>query len=102
MLALELEYFPTSIPDDFDQLFADNFPTYNGYSLLFHTRERNRQDDWKWSVYASKKLLTGLSFRVQVANDHFRTINQQNLFTGQSIMRGPSNWYFITSLNFGI
>lgn len=101
-LNLELEWFPSSLPDNFDQLFDNNYPTYNNYSLLFHSSRRNRQDDWKWSVYASKSVATGFSVRAQAANDHFRTINQFNLFTGQSIMREPSNWYYLVTLNFGI
>jgi hypothetical protein len=38
----------------------------------------------------------------QVANDHFRTVNRQILFTGQSLMRRPADWYYVVTLNFGI
>lgn len=100
--SVEAEYFPSSLPDNFDQLFDNNYPTYASYSLLFHDSRKNRTDDWKWSLYANKKIATGLSLVGQVANDHFRTINQMNLFTGQSIMRKPSNWYYVVTLNFGI
>jgi hypothetical protein len=101
-LNLEVEYFPSSLPDNFDQLFDNNYPTYNDYSLLFHNTRRNRQDDWKWSLYAAKSIATGFSVRAQVANDHFRTITILNNFTGQSIMREPKNWYYVVTLNFGI
>jgi hypothetical protein len=78
LLVMEMEYFPTPLPDNYDIVLDWNYPTYNDYSLLFHTSERNREDDWKWSAYASKTVLTGLSLRLQVANDHFRTIRQES------------------------
>jgi hypothetical protein len=102
MLAAELEYFPTPLPDNYKVVLDWNYPTYEDYSLLFHNSRQNRKDDWKWSVYAAKTVFTGFSLRAQVANDHFRTIDRSNYFTGKSIMRDPSNWYYIVSVNFGI
>ena len=102
VLAWEMEYFPSSLPDNFDRMFDLNYVAYPDYSLLFHSSRNNRQDDWKWSLYAKKQIVTGLSLLGQVANDHFRTVNRQNLFTGQSLMRRPANWYYVVTLNFGI
>jgi hypothetical protein len=102
VLAWEMEYFPTPLPDNFDRMFDYNYVAYPDYSLLFHNSRKNRQDDWKWTLYANKKIATGLSLVGQVANDHFRTVNRQILFTGQSLMRKPSDWYYIVTLNFGI
>lgn len=102
VLSWEMEYFPSPLPDNFDKLFDYNYIEYPGYSLLFHSSGKNRKDDWKWTLYAKKNLTTGLSLLGQVANDHFRTVNYQNLFTGQSLMRKPSDWYYVVTLNFGI
>ncbi len=102
VLSIEAEYFSSTLPDNFDQVLIYNFPSYNSYSLLFNNSRKNRRDDWKWSLYASKKVATGLSLRAQVANDHYRTVEQNNLFTGESLMRTPSNWYYVVSINFGI
>lgn len=102
VLAWEMEYFPSSLPDNFDRMFDYNYVAYPDYSLLFHSSRKNRQDDWKWCLYANKKIATGMSLVGQVSNDHFRTINRQNLFTGQSIMRKPADWYYVVTLNFGI
>lgn len=102
VLSWEMEYFPSSLPDNFDRMFDYNYIAYPDYSLLFHSSDQNRQDDWKWTLYANKKIATGLSLVGQVANDHFRTINRQILFTGQSLMRKPSDWYYVVTVNFGI
>lgn len=101
-LNLEAEYFPSSLPDNFDQLFDNNYPAYNDYSLLFHHAGRNRRDDWTWSLYAAKRIATGFPVRAQAANDHFRTITILNNFTGQSILREPKNRYYVVTLDFGI
>ncbi|MBW8890170.1 MAG: hypothetical protein JF616_20645 [Fibrobacteres bacterium] len=102
VLSWEMEYFPSSLPDNFDRMFDYNYVAYPDYSLLFHSSSKNRRDDWKWTLYADKRIATGLSLVGQVANDHFRTVNRQILFTGQSLMRTPSDWYYVVTLNFGI
>lgn len=103
MLALEVEYFGSPLPDDYEQVLTFNYPVYEEYSLLLHNSKNNRKDDWKWSVYGSRTLATGLSVRFQVANDHLRSIDQATTnFSGKSLMRDPSNWYYVVSLNFGI
>ncbi len=102
MLVLETEYFPSSLPDNYKVVLDWNYPAYEDYSLLFHNSDRNRRDDWKWSLYAAKTLVTGLSLRLQIANDHFRTIDRGTYFSGETILREPTNWYYVFSVNFGI
>ena len=105
LLSLEVEYFPNPMEDDMEQMISKG--NYNplpfGSGLLFPSK--NHRDDWKWSVYASKQVLTGFSLRAQVANDHFRAPQitpAQHLFASFPATRAPSNWYYIVTLNFGI
>lgn len=105
VLSLEFEYFPNPMADDLEQMI--NRGNYNplpyGSGLLFP--EADHADDWKWTVYASKKILDGFSLRAQIANDHFRAPQippNQHLFASVPATRKPSNWYYVFTLNFGI
>jgi hypothetical protein len=75
-LSLEVEYFGSPLPDDYEQVLINNYPIYEGYGTMLHSSDNNRDDDVKWSLYASKTLATGLSIRAQVANDHLRSIDR--------------------------
>jgi hypothetical protein len=105
VLSLEIEYFPNPMADDLEQMISKG--NYNpmpfGSGLLFP--DVDHKDDWKWTVYASKKVLDGFSIRAQIANDHFRAPQippNQHLFSSIPATRTMSNWYYVVTLNFGI
>jgi hypothetical protein len=105
LLSLEFEYFPNPMDDDMEQMVSKgNYnPIPYGSGLLFP--HADHRDDWKWSVYASKQVLSGFSLRGQIANDHFRAPQitpNQHLFASVPATREPSNWYYVVTLNFGI
>jgi hypothetical protein len=105
LLSLEVEYYPNPMDDDLEQMISKgNYnPIPYGSGLLFPSSDH--RDDWKWSVYASKQVLTGFSLRGQIANDHFRAPQitpNQHLFASVPATRKPSNWYYVVTLNFGI
>lgn len=105
VFSAEVEYFASRLPDDWEKVQYDNNPVFESYSILLRDTPRYsyRSDDWKWSLYASKTVATGLSIRAQVANDHFRSIDQATLnFSGLPSLRNKSDWYYIITLNFGI
>jgi hypothetical protein len=104
VLSLEVEYFASSLPDEYFDVLDKTRISYLDYGLLARDPKRdNHKDDWKWSVYAKREIVTGLSIRAQVANDHFRTIDQvSSTANGVSSLQKPENWYYIISLNFGI
>jgi hypothetical protein len=130
MLSFEVEYFKNRNPDDFGLQQLWQLPTYysntpntenqtggtgglaqpvefgvpGGYSILFRDPNANSRDDWKWSLYAVKQVITGVSIRGQVANDHFRAQdgNVGGYWNAPSLMRTPKDWYYVVSINFGI
>jgi hypothetical protein len=103
VLSFEMEYYGSPLPDDQEQVLINNRPIYENYSMLTHSSDNNRRDDWKWSLYASKTVLTGVSLRAQVANDHLRPIDQATTnFSGMTVMRNPRDWYYVVTVNFGI
>ena len=129
-LSFEVEYFRNGNPDDMGSQQAKLNPAYaynavpdnnsqdNGgglgnkpnaaqqdyYSVLLKDDFDNHRDDWKWTLYAVKQVITGISVRAQVANDHFRAQDTYfpGYWTGPSMLRTPKDWYYVVSVNFGI
>jgi len=104
-LSFEMEYFASRLPDDWERVQYENIPSFESYSVVLADtkRYRNTSDNWKWSLYASKSLTTGVSIRGQIANDHFRSIDQATLnFSGRPALYNPSDWYYIIALNLAI
>ena len=57
----------------------------------------------KWSFYAKKQLLKGISIYAQVASDYLRGIDPQlYFFSNETITSRPSQWYYLFRLEFGI
>lgn len=105
LLSVEFEYFPNPMDDDMEQMISKgNYnPIPYGSGLLFP--KSDHRDDWKWTVYASRQILSGFSLRGQIANDHFRAPQitpNQHLFASVPATRVPSDWYYVVTLNFGI
>lgn len=63
------------------------------------------RDNWKWSVYAQKRVARHIQFTAQVANDHYRPAP---VGTGAITMEGgtatattaPRDWYFMGRIGF--
>lgn len=49
------------------------------------------KDNWKWSIFASKKLHQRITFKAQVASDHWRIPN--NNFVQYEAMANPGQFY---------
>ena len=74
VLAAELEYFPSVIPNDYttvDKLLSPMPYLPGGYNS--YNVENYNRGFWRWSVYAKKMLVKGFSVTAQAAFDHLRT-----------------------------
>lgn len=61
------------------------------------------EDDWNWSVQATRSLMPGLLVRMQVANDHMRMLNWQGEYKNyDALLNRPSHWYYVVHLQWGI
>ncbi len=74
--------------------------------LRAQLNEKFEEDDWKWSLYARRQIMEGLTLSGQVASDHQRhfTITAKdgprpNDFPTTLL---PKEWYFILRLEMGI
>jgi hypothetical protein len=70
---------------------------------LFDLNHKNlTDDDLKWSVYAQKEIVKGLSILTQVANDHIRLPNEWGANPSIPITNSPKDWYYLLRFQLGI
>jgi len=60
------------------------------------------KDDWKWSVYARKQIIEGLTLYGQVASDHLRHIIYKVRPMYEPSTLKSSDWYYVLRLEMGI
>lgn len=114
-LAVEAEYrksrFPNSFAYPFDNLGALPLPLggngdtpydYTDDRVEANAGDRYTKDDWKWSVYASRQITSGVTLTAQVASDHLRP--PSNVANPPSIpyTQTAADWYYVMRVAFGI
>lgn len=110
VLSFELEYYNSKFPNNMRNLIYELTPTW--YTLESATQEEVdgyaadvRQDNFKWSVYASKEVTKGIQIYAQVASDHIRTF-MINGGPAPALVpitnRSGKEWYYLVRLQFGI
>ncbi len=80
----------------------------NGFETAYNThslelQKEAKKNDWKWSVYASRKIMEGISLTAQIASDHLRHLDIVYAKpSGEPATTKPSEWYYVLRLEFGI
>lgn len=73
VFAAEIEYYPMPYQNSFQFMWKSNSPVpyFNTYAGIDYYSDWSRKtdDDWKWSLYASKKI-KNLRISGQIASDH--------------------------------
>ncbi len=59
-------------------------------------------DNFKWTLYAQKKIMNGFSITAQAARDHMRLVDFFGHYYDQTIMQHPDNWYWAVQLGYSI
>jgi hypothetical protein len=66
-------------------------------------QDKAKEDNWKWSIYAHRKIMEGISITAQAASDHLRHLDIVYAKpSGVPATTRPSEWYFVFRLEFGI
>lgn len=101
VLSFEVEYYRSRLPPAFR-------PNQPNASPLPVTPDAYDPEDWdkdnlKWSIYAERTLLRGVSLSAQLASDHGRSWDW-NYYgrTPWEIYTSPSEWYWGAKLTVGI
>jgi hypothetical protein len=102
VLAAEVEYFPSVIPNDYteENRYMSPMPNiaiaggYSGYNI-----DDWNKGFWRWSFYAKKMLVKGFSITGQAAFDHLRTTFWDGSTNAYESMIEKGDWHW--DLKFG-
>lgn len=105
VLAFELEYYPNPYQNAFHFIWKSNSPVpYFGLNTgmdYYSDWERKKDDDWKWSVYASKRIKF-VKVSGQIASDH--TSKSLYLPAGKKLYNEmvprTKDWYYMLRCGF--
>jgi hypothetical protein len=109
--AVEFEYFKNRFPNNIGAAFEEQNPIplpigvspfdYSD-SVVSADEARFSRDDIKWSVYASRRVIEGVSIYAQAASDHLRhpSVGAINSYSPWTVR--PQDWYYVFRLEFGI
>jgi hypothetical protein len=61
-----------------------------------------RDDDWKWSVFAQRRLGENFSVYAQVANDHLRNSFIFGAPASEGFLTQKNHWYWVCKLGYAI
>jgi len=106
VLSTEVEWFNCPFPNDIGAITQQGLPipgpiTENG-STDYRALSMYAQDNWKWSLYASKTIAKNYKVMLQVACDHLRSlaVNDQNV-DFEEVLHSPNQWYCMLKLTAG-
>lgn len=106
VLAIEAEYFPSPYKNAYMFMWKGNCPvpyfsSWQQQIDYYSDWERKTDDDWKWSVYASKKI-NNVSISGQVASDHTSQASYEpaakKIYT--EMVPRTKDWYFMLRCGF--
>lgn len=105
VLSVEAEYFPSPYRNSYQFIWKGNCPVPFFTTMqeinYYSDWKRKTDDDWKWSVYASKKI-SNVRFSGQIASDH--TSRATYLPAGKKIytemVPRTKDWYFMLRCGF--
>jgi len=62
----------------------------------------NNDDDWRWSLYAKKKINKIFNIYVQIASDHFRLMSENFKTSSIPMIETPKEWYYLIRFEYAI
>ena len=112
VLAIEGEYRNWPFPNNTEDVAKYANPLYvipgglewNQYNPRNHPDSVfSSKANYKWTVYAKKRLIQGVTLYAQVASDYLRGIRwEDNTLTRETVTQQYNQWYYIMRLEFGI
>jgi len=105
VFAAEIEYYPMPYQNSFQFMWKSNSPVpyFNTYAGIDYYSDWSRKtdDDWKWSLYASKKI-KNLRISGQIASDH--TSRASYMPAGKKVYTEicprTKDWYYVIRCGF--
>ena len=99
VLAFELEYFPSRMPNDYhDAVVGQAKPYWEPYNGYYPEMFRGR--DWGWAIYTKKVIIPGFSITAQFAYDHLRMAYIDGAPSAAECLTKKGHWYWMTKLGY--
>ncbi|MBN1308624.1 MAG: hypothetical protein JXA18_11940 [Chitinispirillaceae bacterium] len=93
VLAVEFEYFPSRMPDDYFKVEQFFVPVPNVIPGEYNPDDY-RGNEWKWSVYAKRNIINGFSMILLFSRDHLRTTYWNGARQSFTCMSQPDHWHW--------
>jgi hypothetical protein len=105
VFAVEFEWYGSRWPNSYYNVFRlNNLPQPVDSMKLSAPRTSGinyNNDNWKWSLYATKVLAGCFSITGQIANDHVRLLRFRYNYDGcEEALRTPDDWWYTLKLGF--
>jgi hypothetical protein len=103
VLAAEVEYYPMPYQNSYHLLWKSSSPVpdFNLYAgkNYYSDWKPKTDDDWKWSVYASKKI-KNIRLSGQIASDHSSRAPYLIYKTYTEMVPRTKDWYYLLRCSF--
>lgn len=100
-LAVEGEYLASPFPNSNVEVLQNRYPIPVGDPYSYDIDDP-QFDEWKWTVYARRRVVDGVTVYAQAASDHQRHFNYSAIPGAETATPESSDWYYVLRLEFGI
>jgi len=103
VIAIEVEHYSNKYPNDWELILERNLPLPNlgDTEITPYDPGEYDDDDWKWSVYATRNITQGLRVSAQVARDHLRTLDIYWRMEEREVLQERDHWYYVVNFAYG-
>lgn len=99
VLSLEVEHYGSRFPNSTSEVQSSGVPQPTIPTTATDFRPQDwTQDDWKWSLFAKRKVFDGFTVVGQVARDHARGYEYPTGKDYYSLFRKSDQWYWLMKL----
>jgi hypothetical protein len=99
VLAFEIEHYGSRFPNSTSEVQSSGIPLPTIPTTADDFRPADwSQDDWKWSLFAKRKVFEGFTVVGQVARDHARGYEYPTGKDYYTLFRKSDQWYWLMKL----
>lgn len=104
VLSIQGEIYKSRFPNSIENFYEYGLPvwTIDDNDPATFNDSAYTKDDFKWSVYAKRGIVHGVSLFGQVANDHFRTITFNPRHARIPMTSRSQDWYYLLRVDISI
>jgi hypothetical protein len=103
VLSCEVEWFGNKYDNDIGGLVIYGTPLSGGIGVNGNSRDRYKHDNWKWSIYGTKKIGRNYLITGQVASDHMHplAVNAGENVDYNEALHNTNEFYYMLKMTAG-